>query len=197
MRVLIVHAHPDQESLSGALTQAAIRGFQSRGHHLDVIDLYGESFQAAMSPEERRAYETESPILDPQIQNHADLLKAAQALVFIYPTWNMSMPAILKGWIERVVVPGVGFALDPKTNQVKGGLGHLRHLVGISTYGLPHSAMLLSHDGGRRLVARGLRAMSPTVKCRTKWMGLYGLNQPDPARTTAFIGRVERGMAKL
>ncbi len=197
MRVLVVQAHPDQESLSGALLQAVKRGLGQAGHHVDVIDLYGEGFRACMSAEERRAYETEQPIIDQQVQRYVDLLLAADALVFVYPTWNMGLPAILKGWIERILLPGVAFSLDPKTNRVKGGLGHLRHLVGVSTYGLPRPAVLVTNDAGRRLISRGVRAMCPTLKCRTTWMGLYGLNRPDPRVTTEFIGRVERNMAKL
>jgi NAD(P)H dehydrogenase (quinone) len=197
MRVLVVHAHPDQESLSGALLQAVKRGLVQANHHIDVIDLYGEGFRAAMSAEERRAYETDTPLTDPQVKRHVDLLLAADAVVFVYPTWNMGLPAIMKGWIERVLLPGVAFALDPKTNRVKGGLGHLRCLVGVSTYGLPRSGVFVTNDGGRRLITRGVRAMCPTLKCRTAWMGLYGLNRADPRAITEFIGRVERKMAEL
>jgi NAD(P)H dehydrogenase (quinone) len=197
MRVLVVQAHPDQESLSGALFQAVRRGLGRAGHLVDVIDLYGDGFRAFMSADERRAYETDQPIIDPQVQRYVDLLLAADALVFVYPTWNMGLPAILKAWIERVLLPGVAFSLDQETNRVKGGLGHLRRLVGVSTYGLPRSAVFVTNDAGRRLITRGVRGMCSKVKCRTTWMGLYGLNRPDSAAITEFIGRVEREMAQL
>ncbi len=197
MRVLLVFAHPDSESLSGAILQAALRGLEKAGHHVDLIDLYGEQFRAAMSAEERAAYETDTPIQCPTVRRHIDLLNEADALIVVYPTWNMGMPAILKGWFERVLLPGVAFVLDEKTHKVKGGLGHLRLIMGISTYGMFRSAMFFGNDMGRRMLGRCIRVMSPTLKCRTKWLGLYGLNTAGRAEITAFIGRVEREMARL
>ena len=65
-----------------------------------------------MSPDERLAYHSDRPILDPLAERHAGIVKQAEALVFVYPTWWSTMPAILKGWLERVLVPGVGFVFD-------------------------------------------------------------------------------------
>jgi hypothetical protein len=73
---------------------------------------------------------------------------ARRALVFVYPTWWSGLPAILKGWLERVLVPGVGFVLDERTNKVRPGLGQVRHLVGISTYGSPRSYVRSSTTTG-------------------------------------------------
>ena len=197
LRVLVLYAHPDRNSLSGAILQAAVRGLEKAGHQVNVLDLCGEHFQAAMSPAERAVYETDTPVLDPQVQRYIDLLKASDALVAVYPTWNMGMPAILKGWFERILVPGVGFSLDPETKKVVSGLGHLKHLVGISTYGMPRVGVFVINDAGRRLLTRCIRAMVPNTKCHTHWLGLYGLNRANPAQIVGFIGRVEREMAKL
>ena len=57
--------------------------------------------------------------------------------MFVYPTWWSGLPAILKGWLERVMVPGVGFRFDERTHKVRPGLGQVRHIIGISTYGSP------------------------------------------------------------
>ena len=68
------------------------------------------------------------------VERYAGIVKQAEALVFVYPTWWSTMPAILKGWLERVMVPGVGFVLDEK-QHVRRGLKQVRRIVGISTYG--------------------------------------------------------------
>ena len=133
MQVLVVYAHPAQESLSAALFATATAALKRNGHAVDVIDLYGEDFEARMSRAERLAYETNTPMLDPMVQRHAAMLVRAQVLVFVYPTWYWGLPAILKGWLERTLVPGVGFVLDARTNKVRGGLSGLRRIVGIST----------------------------------------------------------------
>ena len=67
---------------------------------------------------------------------HAALVRPRDAIVFVYPTWWSSLPAILKGWLERVLVPGVGFRFNER-GRCAPACSHVRHVVGISTYGSP------------------------------------------------------------
>ena len=194
MRYLVVFAHPDGESFSAALCRNAVDGLREAGHHVDLIDLYAEDFEPRMATAERRAYESETPILSAQIERYAGLVRQAQGLVFVYPTWWWGLPAIMKGWLERVLVPGVSFTLDPKTNKVKSGLGQIRHVVGISTYGSSHASMLLFNDAGRRNVLRGVRLLAPPLRCRTTWLGLYSLDRATAAQREAFLAGVRTEM---
>lgn len=196
MRALVVVAHPDSDSLCHAAATSAVSGLERGGHHVDVIDLYDVGFRAAMSLEERLAYETDDPISDPQVAEHATLIKQAQILVFVYPTWWSGLPAILKGWLERTMVPGVGFHLDERTNKVRPGLGHVRRIVGISTWGSGRPWALLVNDNGRRIVSRALR-MSCGFRARTTWIALYGVDQSTPTHRSAFLDRVAREMERL
>lgn len=194
MKALVVVAHPCDDSFSHAAAGRAVDGLTAAGHTVDVIDLYAEGFRAAMSYEERIAYESGDPILDPQVAAHVALLQSAQILVFVYPTWWSSMPAILKGWLERVMVPGVGFRFDEKSGKVKPGLLHVKRIVGISTYGSPRLAVRLVNDNGRRMLTRSLR-MSSGLSTRTEWFGLYGMDTVSAADRTAFLARIEQRMA--
>jgi NAD(P)H dehydrogenase (quinone) len=194
---LVVCAVQPNDELSVALLQASLRGLRKPGRHVEVIDLYADGFRAAMSREERVAYETDQPILDPVVDGHARLLAGADALIFLYPSVGLGVPAVMKGWVERVLVPGVAFSIDPDTRRVVGGLGHLRRLVGISTYDAPHWRVALAGDSGRRLITRCLRMMSPRFGRVTGWFGLYGIDGSDPSRRTAFLGEVERAMERL
>ncbi len=196
-RVLVVAAHPDGESLCMSLAHATVRGLQRGGKEVDLVDLYADGFQAAMSRAEREAYESREPLIGPDVARYVSLLRNADALIFVYPTWNMGMPAMLKGWVERVLLPGVAFQLNEATGRVDGSLGHLRYMIGITTYGSPRWVSVLTSDMGRRLVRRCMRLMAPSIKTRTKWFGLYGLNRPDPAAITLFLGRVEQAMERL
>ena len=112
MEVLVVCAHPHEDSFTHAVTAAARAGFERAGHHVTTLDLYALGFAPAMSPAERRAYHGEQPLLDPMTAAHAALVRRADVLVFVYPTWWSGPPAILKGWLERVLVPGVAFRFD-------------------------------------------------------------------------------------
>ena len=112
MRVVVVVAHPGPNSFSHAIASIAGTTLNAGGHEVTMLDLYAENFRTAMTFDERVAYHSPQPILDPIVERHALLVKQAEALVFIYPTWWSIMPAILKGWLERVMVPGVGFVFD-------------------------------------------------------------------------------------
>ena len=193
---LLVVAHPCDDSYCRALADAAERGLTAGGHTVDRIDLYESGFRTAMSRDERIAYDSDDPISDPQVADHAERLLAAQTLVFVYPTWWASMPAILKGWLERVMVPGVAFRFDERRGTVRPGLSQLRRIVGVSTYGSPRWYVRLVNDGGRRIIRRSLR-MSSGPRARAAWLPLYALDTTTDDERREFIEHVETRMARF
>ncbi len=195
MRALVVLANPNPVSYGHALARATVDGLHAAGHTVDLLDLYADGFAAAMSTAERRAYDTDSPILDPQVAAHAELVGRCELLVFVYPTWWSGLPAILKGWLERVMVPGVGFRFDDD-GRVRPGLAHVRRLVGVSTYGSPRSYVALVNDNGRRTITRTLR-MSSGWRTRTTWLGLYRMDVRSDSDRAQFLARVRDRMARL
>lgn len=195
MRAVVILANPDPASFSHAIAARVQRGLAAAGHEVVVHDLCAEGFRAAMSAEEHRAYETDHPVIDPLVQAHIDDVMAADTLVFVYPTWWSSMPAVLKGWLERIMVPGVGFVLDDQ-RRVRPGLGHVRRLVGISTYGSPWAYVKAINDNGRRTVTRALR-MSTGWRTRTHWLALYAMDTRSDADRERFLDRVEARARRL
>lgn len=193
---VVVVAHPCDDSLTHALADRAVSGLLAAGYGVEVLDLYALGFTAAMSQAEREAYHGDQPILDPLVAAHADLVRQASALVFVYPTWWSGLPAILKGWIERVMVPGVGFVFDERSGKVKPGLTDIRRLVGISTYGSPRLAVRTINDNGRRTILRALR-LSCGVRTRATWLGLYAVDTSTDEERRDFAASIERKMAEL
>ncbi|MGH9132425.1 MAG: NAD(P)H-dependent oxidoreductase [Ilumatobacteraceae bacterium] len=196
MQALVVVAHPCDDSFTHAAADRAVAGLRAAGHAVEVIDLYAIGFGVAMSPEERHAYHGESPLIGEHTQEHARLVQWADCLVFVYPTWWSSLPAMLKGWLERVMVPGVAFVFDERSGKVRPGLRHVRRLVGISSYGSPWTAVKLINDNGRRTITRTLR-LSCGLRTRTTWLALYGIDAADESRRRQFLDRVETTMAAL
>ncbi len=197
VRFLVVHAHPDPASFNRALCDAVVDGLKIAGHEVALIDLYADQFDARLSHEERTEYEGPEPIRHPLVKQYADLVKSSEGLVFVYPTWWWGPPAILKGFLDRVLVPGVSFTLDPKTNKVVPGLAHVRRIAGVSTYGSSWASMRLFNDAGRRLVMRCVRALAPVVRCNTTWLALYRLDHATPERREAFLAKVRHKMSRL
>ena len=115
MKVLIVFAHPEPKSLNGALKDMAAQTLKDIGHHLKVSDLYGMRFKATLNREDflnlenperfnpmmeqLHASQTESFASD--IKEEMEKLKWADLVIFQFPVWYGSMPAILKGWFDR------------------------------------------------------------------------------------------------
>ena len=157
MDATVVVAHPSRASYCQELAGRAVAGLLAAGHDVEVIDLYALDFRAAMSDEERRAYHDEQPILDPMVADHAAIVARSELLVFVYPTWWSGLPAILKGWLERVMLPGIAFRFDPDSGDVRANLTQVRRIVGISTYGSPRSYVKAVNDNGRRTLTRALR----------------------------------------
>jgi NAD(P)H dehydrogenase (quinone) len=195
MDVLLVCAHPVQGSFTHSVAGAAVRGFERAGHDVTTLDLYALGFAPAMTRAERAAYHTEQPLLDPLTTQHAELVLGAQMLAFVYPTWWSAPPAILKGWLERVLVTGVAFRFDAR-GKVRPALTHVRHIVGVSTYGAPWAYVKVLQDGGRRMITRALR-MSCGLRTPTTWLGLYSIDTAGAAERAAFVDRVEHATARL
>ncbi len=191
----MVTANPDPAGFTHAAAAAARRGMQRAGHHVVTLDLYALGFAPAMSAPERAAYHEATPLIDPLTIEHAELLRRSQALVFVYPTWWSGPPAILRGWLERVFVPGVAFYFD-EHGKVRPGLSHVRRIVGISTYGSPWRHVKLLQDGGRRMLLRALR-LNCGWRASTRWLALYSIDTATAAQRTAFLQRVEQKMARL
>ena len=195
MNVLVVLAHPNADSFNHAIAERAVATLRSAGREVQLLDLYALGFKAAMSTDERAAYHGDQPVLDPLVAEHVELLRRADTLVFVYPTWWSSLPAILKGWLERVMVPGVAFVFDD-AGKVKSALTHVRRIVGISTYGSSRLYVRAINDNGRRTLTRNLR-LTCGLRTRCRWLGLYAIDTSTTDERTAFLQRVERRMRAL
>lgn len=195
MKALVVHAHPDPDSFSHALLERVIAGLGSAGHDVAVIDLYAIDYGAAMTRNEHLAYSNSRSILDPVVERHAEQVRSSEALIFVYPTWWSSFPAILKGWIERTLVPGLAFELDEDSGKLRPLLTNIHRLIGVTTHGSPRWYVKLINDNGRRTMTRALRACTgPRVK--TTWLAMYETDSRSPASRQRFLERVQAELGK-
>ena len=194
MRALVVYCHPVPESFTAAVRDAAVRGLEAAGFEVRVVDLYAEGFDPVMGAEERRRYHTPGENERP-VASHLEQLKRADTLVFVYPTWWYGLPAMLKGWLDRVWVPYVTFTL-PESGAIKGLMGNIRRLVVITTCGSPWLWMTLIGDPGRRTLLRGVRAICHPL-CKRVWLTHYRIDRSTEASRKAFLARVERRLRAL
>ena len=196
MKVLVVLAHPNPDSFSHAIVDRVVSTLANREHSVSVIDLYGLDYSPALTRAELSAYPTSEPAIDPMVIEHTRLIQECSTIVFVYPTWWSSMPAILKGWIDRTMLPGIAFSVDPQTLKLQPGLTNVRRLIGISTFGGPRLASLVVRDNGSKIVTRSLRAVCHR-RCRTTWLRMFNVDSSTIAQREKFLRRVERIAQKI
>ena len=196
MRILLVLAHPQRESFAHAVQERARAGLQRAGHEVRLLDLYGIGFDPVMSEADRRDYHTPG-LNEVRVADQLAHLRWAEGLVFVYPTWWYSLPAMLKGWIDRVWVPFATFELPQGLAPVQGRMQNIRLIGGFSTYGSPWWWIrLVSGDPGRRIVMKGLRPLCHR-SCRSFWLGHYRMDSSTPASRARFLRKVEALAARL
>jgi len=191
-RALVLFAHPCAESYGAALHAKIVETLQGRGWEVDDCDLYAEAFQPVLTTEERRSYHDEEINTAP-VAEYVERLRAAEALIFSFPVWNFGYPAILKGFLDRVFLPGVSFKLVD--GQVRPNLTHIERLSAVTTYGGTRMRAFLAGDPPRKHFTRAVRYATQPGKMR--YLALYDMNRASDTKRAAFLDSVGREMDAL
>lgn len=195
MRILLIYCHPVPESFCAALRDEAVGVLAARGHEVRIVDLYGEGFDPVLSAEERRRY-NDVPSGPPLVPDHAASLRWAEALVLVYPTWWYGLPAMLKGWLDRVWAPGVAFELAADGGTIRPLMTNIRRLVVLTTCGAPMWWSYLVGHPGRKTILRGIRALCAR-RCRTLFLAHYSMDASTEATRAAFLAKVRRKLRAI
>jgi NAD(P)H dehydrogenase (quinone) len=196
MRVLVIYAHPLADSFAAALHQAVVAALRRSGHEVDVCDLYAEGFDPVLTAAERRAYNTPSPDLA-AVAGHVARLRAAEALVLCFPTWWYGMPAILKGYFDRVWAPGVALRLPEGGGAILPGLTNITKFWVVTSYGAPWWLIRLALRDPVRAVLLGGLARLCGRRVETRFLALYNIDAATHARCARFLARVERACGRF
>jgi NAD(P)H dehydrogenase (quinone) len=194
MRVLYLYCHPLPESSHAAIRMKALDGLRAAGHEVDLLDLYADKFDPVLSEEARRQYHDTS-CNQAGLEDYVQRLRSADALVVQFPVWCFGMPAMLKGFFDRMIMPGVAFDITDATH-VKPMLGNLKHVAGIVTYGRPRWTAIAMGDPPRKIVKRYLRWFADR-RARVDYHALYHMNVASDAQRAAFLEKVRAAMARL
>jgi putative NADPH-quinone reductase len=192
MRALVLFAHPCEESFSAALKDTVVATLQGRGWDVDLCDLYAEGFDPVLTAAERRGYHTVPDNCAP-VQGYVDRLRAAEALVLVFPVWNFGFPAILKGFLDRVFLPGVSFTLD--NGLVAPNLRNIRRMAAVTTYGATRWRAWLAADPPRAVVKRALWYVARPDKIR--YMALHDMNRATDGQRRRYLAAVQQEMERF
>ena len=196
MRIQVIHCHPLTDSYNHALFQVIVSALAQSGHDVIATDLYREDFNPAMSPEERRSYYP-GPYANSAVSAHADTLRRIDGIIFCFPHWWFSMPAMLKGYVDRVWGPGIAFDHDHAGGRIKPLLSHIRLFGVVTSYGSPWwVTRLLAGDPGRKVLMRALKPMCGP-RARSFYLAHYDMDRSTDSSRQAFIERVRRVVSAL
>ena len=192
MRVHVIHAHPVETSYNRALFNAVVESLTAKGHTVDALNLYDEQFEAILSREERLNYHEVPGNLTPTVKPYVDRLMAAEALVFVHPVWNYGYPAILKGYFDRIFLPGVSFILEGggDRGRLVPNLKHIRKVAFVTTYGGNRWRTFVMGDPPRRLARRWAWATFGTLQ-PPHYLALYDMNNCTSEQLSGFIEKVK------
>lgn len=102
MNVLLVVAHPRPDSLTHVVAQEFARALVTRGHVPEVADLYREGFDPVLMPSDEPDWADPDKVYSPAVRTEMARVERNHATVLVFPVWWWSMPAMLKGWVDRV-----------------------------------------------------------------------------------------------
>ncbi|HKN28059.1 MAG TPA: NAD(P)H-dependent oxidoreductase [Roseiarcus sp.] len=192
MRVLVVYAHPLDASFVSAAHVRVVEALRAGGHEVDDLDLNAEKFDPVLSPRQMRSY-VDVNLNTREVESYVERLRAAEALVLVFPVWFDGLPAIMQGYFQRVFLPGVSTIIDEE-GLFHPNLWNLKRMAAVCVYGETRSGVAKKHDPPRRFVQDNIGALIDP-QGRFEYLALYGMDSSTPPRRTAFLRRVSRTFA--
>ena len=192
MRVLVVYAHPLETSFLAAVHARIVQALSAAGHEVDDLDLYAERFDPVLTANQMRAY-VDTTANTREVEAYVARLRAAEALVLVFPVWFDGLPAILQGYFQRVFLPGVATIIDADS-LFHPNLLNLKRIATACAYGERPSAVAQKRDPPRRFVRDNIGVLIDP-KGRFDYYAIYGMDFSTAPRRAAFLRRIERAFA--
>ncbi len=196
MRALVVFCHPKPDSFNAAILNVVTGQLAAAGAEVRVQDLYAQGFSPVLSRAELDGY-LDSPANRMPVAAACDDITWCDTLIFVYPTWWYGLPAMLKGWLDRVLLPEVAFLMpDDVNNTIRPGLTHVTRLGVFTTCGASWWLTRIVGAPGRRTLMRGVRFLC-APRCRTAFAAHYLMDSSTADTRAKHLVRVSRAMARL
>ena len=193
MKTLIIYAHPYEKSFNHAILQETIRLLDEKGKEYHVIDLYADNFNPAFSAAELALYK-EGQALDPLVKDYQQHLLASERLVFIFPVWWYDTPAIVKGFLDKVMLNPFAFR-ESKTGLVP-QLTHIRDALVITTSIAPTLLLRILFGNAIRGVLIKSTLRSVIGKGKGRWVNFGSINTSSLQKRQAFLQKLQKHIEK-
>ncbi|MDX0628239.1 flavodoxin family protein [Sinorhizobium medicae] len=196
MRILLVLAHPLENSFAASVARTAKESLEAKGHTVDLLDLYREDFDPRLTVAERGSYFDER-YDSSEVSIWVDRLKAADGLMLVFPQWWFNFPAILKGFFDRVFAPGVAFDHDRAGGRIMPRLGNIKLFWALTSTGSPWWVVhLYMGNPVRRLLKRGIAAFCGKG-LDFRMIALHDMDRVTEAKRKRHLERVRALVSRI
>ncbi|MDX0421963.1 NAD(P)H-dependent oxidoreductase [Sinorhizobium medicae] len=196
MRILLVLAHPLENSFAASVARTAKESLEAKGHTVDLLDLYREDFDPRLTVAERGSYFDER-YDSSEVSVWVDRLKAADGLMLVFPQWWFNFPAILKGFFDRVFAPGVAFDHDRAGGRIMPRLGNIKLFWALTSTGSPWWVVhLYMGNPVRRLLKRGIAAFCGKG-LDFRMIALHDMDRVTEAKRKRHLERVRALVSRI
>lgn len=195
-KALVVFCHPKPDSFTGAVRDVVLARLAARGVEVRLIDLYARRFDPALSRGEWEGY-LDAPANRAPVAGDVEALTWADTLIFVYPTWWYALPAVLKGWLDRVFLPDVAFLMPAGENQtIRPGLTNIRRLGVFTTCGASWWLTAFVGAPGKRMLMRGIGLLC-APRARKVFAAHYLMDSSTPESRARHLTKVGERMDRL
>lgn len=196
MRALVIYCHPHAASFTAGVRDVVLEKLREAGAEIRLRDLYAEGFQPILTEAEWQGY-LDCPANCAPVARDVDDIRWCDTLIFVYPTWWYGLPAMLKGWLDRALLPDVAFLMPDGVNKtIRPGMTHITRLGVFTTCGASRWLTWLVGAPGKRTLLRGVRIICANG-VRTAFAAHYLMDSSTDASRKAHLVRVGRAMDKL
>ncbi|WP_075290663.1 NAD(P)H-dependent oxidoreductase [Pararhizobium arenae] len=196
MHLLMVLAHPLEDSFAASVARTARQTLEANGHTVDLFDLYAENFDPRLSETERRGY-FDTPYDTTAVDGIVARLQAAEGLILVFQQWWFNFPAVLKGFFDRIFAPGIAFDHDKAGGRIIPKLTNIRLFWAFTTTGSPWWVVrLYMGDPVRRLLKRGIASFC-AKKLDFRMLALHDMDRVSDEQRRAHLARIARAVTQI
>lgn len=196
MKVVIVFNHPYDGSYCNAILQSVTKGLTKANHQIDLIHLDKDNFNPVMTSADLKGFRDKKSS-DPKVIEYSNRIKEADHLVFIFPIWWELMPALTKGFVDKVIFPGVAYDYTNVQNtRMKPLWNNLKGVTMITTMNTPNYLYWLIF-GNAIKKAMILGTFWKIGFKNRKWISYNQVKQVSKEKREKWLTKLENKFASL
>lgn len=182
----IIYAHPYEQSFNHAILQRVRELLENKGEAYKLIDLYADGFNPAYTKEELALF-NQGKALDPLVLHYQEILKKTDRLIFIFPIWWADMPAIVKGFEDKVFLKTLAY--NPTPTGIKGCLTQIREAVVITTSTAPtwYLKFFCGNVIGKTMIGHTLKGIGVSSG---RWINFGGMDKSTAQARQSFLDKL-------